>query len=244
MKSRVAFIGIVAIVPGCCGLCGMCSDSTKSSNVRTSGVRAEMRLHSGEGGPTEVSARLRVGGPLSNTFLTVTDGDELTAENGMDKVALVGVRSMIVAPSNEGILPTDSGGRTVTVKFMRPRDTSAPGSTVTMPNGFRVTTPLEGELFGKAHPVVVTWSPTGSDPMDWSFRGACIEDKAGTETVDKGRVEVMLTGARTADGGLATTCNVTIHLSRTRTGVLDPAFGEGGSIVATQDRDRSIRFTP
>jgi hypothetical protein len=245
MKSRVAFIGLVALIPGCCGMCGMCSDSTKSSNVRTSGVNAQMTVHSGESGPTEVSVRVRVGGTFSNTFLTITDGDAIVADNGTDKVSLVGTKGLIAVPSNEGTLPTDSSGRIITVKLVRPHDTSALASTVTMPHGFGFGSPRVGESFDSAHPrIVVTWSPTSSEPVEWSLRGGCINDQSGTDAMDTGRLEATLVAARDADGGIMGPCDVVIHLSRTRTGTLDPAFGEGGSIVAIQDRERTIHFTP
>ena len=245
MKSRVAFIGLCALVPGCCGMCGMCSDSTKSSNVRTSGVNAEMTVRSGESGPTRISVRVRVGGTFSNTFLSIADGDALTAENGTDTVSLVGVTGLIAPPSNEGTLPTDSGGRTITVKFVRPHDVSAIASTVVMPTGFGLVSPRVGELFDSAHPrVVITWSPPSSDPLEWSLHGGCIDEKSGTEAVDTGRVEVTLTAARDRDGGVSGPCDVLVHLVRNRTGKLDPAFGEGGSIIATQERERTIHFTP
>ena len=245
MKSRVAFIGLVALIPGCCGMCGMCSDSTKSSNVRTSGVNAQMTVVSGESGPTQVSVRVRVGGTFSNTFLTIADGDALTADNGTDTVTLASVRGLIAPPSNDGALPTDSGGRTITVKFVRPHDVSAIASTVVMPAGLAFASPRVGERFDSAHPkVVVTWSPPSSDPLEWSLRGGCVDDKSGLEAVDTGRVEVTLTAAHDADGGRLGPCDVTVRLARTRSGKLDPAFGEGGSFVATQERDRIIHFTP
>lgn len=242
MKSRVAFIGLVALIPGCCG---MCSDSTKSSNVRTSGVNAQMTVRSGESGPTQVSVRVRVGGTFSNTFLTITDGDAIVADNGTDKVSLVGVTGLIAPPSNEGTLPTDSSGKIITVKFVRPHDTSALASTVTMPHGLSFGSPRAGDRFDSAHPrVLITWSPTSSDAVEWSLRGGCVDDSAGTEAVDTGRLETTLVATRDADGGLTGPCDVVVRLARTRTGTLDPAFGEGGSIVATQERDRTIHFTP
>lgn len=223
----------------------MCSDSTKSSNVRTSGVNAQMTVISGESGPTQVSVRVRVGGTFSNTFLTLADGDALTADNGTDTVSLAPVTGLIHAPSNDGVLPTDSGGRLITVKFVRPHDTSALASTVVMPLGFAFASPRVGEAFDSAHPkVVVLWSPPVSDPIEWSFRGGCIDDKSGTEAVDTGRLEATLVAARDRDGGLSGPCDVTIHLARSRTGKLDPAYGEGGVISAVQERDRVIRFTP
>jgi hypothetical protein len=245
MKSRVAFIGLVALIPGCCGMCGMCSDSTRSSNVRTSGVNAQMRVHSGEGGPTDVSVGVRVGGNFSNTFLTIADGDELTADNGTDKVSLVGVTGLIAPPSNQGNLPTDSSGRTITIKFVRPHDTSAVASTVVMPRGFTFISPRAGEAFDSAHPrVVATWTPAGSGPVEWSVRGGCVNENSGTEAIDTGRLEITLAAARDADGGVSGPCDVTLHLARSQAGKLDPAFGEGGSIFAIQDRDRTIHFTP
>jgi hypothetical protein len=245
MKSRIAFIGLVALIPGCCGMCGMCSDSTRSSNVRTSGVRAEMIVHSGEAGPTEVFVRVKVGGTFSNTFLTLADGDEIVADNGSDHVSLMGTKGLIAVPSNDGTLPTDSSGRTITVKFMRPHDTSAPASTVTMPHALGFGSPRVGESFDSAHPrVVITWSPTSSEAVEWSLRGGCVDEKSGTDALDTGRVEATLVASRDADGGISGPCDVVVHLARTRTGKLDPAFGEGGSIIATQDRDRTIHFTP
>jgi hypothetical protein len=114
-----------------------------------------------------------------------------------------------------------------------------------MPSSFGFASPRVGEAFDSAHPkVVVTWSPPGSDPLEWSLRGACIDENSGVQAVDTGRVEATLVAARDRDGGVTGPCDVTVHLSRTRTGKLDPAFGEGGSITAIQERDRLIRFTP
>jgi len=223
----------------------MCSDSTKSSNVRTSGVHAEMTVRAAEAGPTQVSVRVRVGGMLSNTFLMLADGDELTAENGVDKVLLGATRGLIATPSNEGTLPGDSGGRTIAVKFTRPHDVSALGSSVVMPLGLRLATPRVGEDFDPAHPkMTITWSPTSSDAIDWFVRGPCVEGYSDRLAVDTGRIDVTLVAARDADGGLAPPCTVNIHLARQRTGTLDPAFGEGGSVVAMQERDQRVTFTP
>lgn len=242
MKPSPALFGVAAFAAGCCG---MCNETTRSENVRTEGLAADITIGARSARETSVSARLRVGGPLSNLYPEIAGGDRLEAVNGAGTVALTLTKPLFGAMTYDGVLPGDSGGRAVAVRFLRATNTSALGTHVDMPASFAVTSPAEDERFSAAQPsLVVTWAPPGRGSLAWSLRGACILDQHGGVPDDRGQLPLVLAAAPTADGGPPMGCKVTLVLERAARGVVDPAFGEGGSISATQTRERSVWFAP
>lgn len=228
------------------GCCGMCNETTRSENVRTEGLAAHITVEAKSARETFVSAKLRVGGPLSNLYPEIGGSDRLEAVNGADTVALTLSKHLLGAMTYDGALPGDSGGRTVAMRFLRVTNTSALGTHVDMPASFAVTSPAEDDHFSAARPsLVVTWAPPLPGSITWVVRGSCIFDQSGGAPDDGGRLPIVLAAAPAPDGGAPrTSCKVTILLERTARGVVDPAFGEGGSITATQTRERSVWFAP
>jgi hypothetical protein len=243
VNARIAIVGVVSLVSGCCGTCGMCSDSTPSTNVRTGGVRSEIDVLAGNG-HTEVVTRLRVGGPLSNTFLDLAPGDRLEAYRGGRAVSLLPRRGMIEPPAFVGTFPGDSSGDAIEVRFARAGDTSA-ASRVVVPPALVVSAPAAGDRYGPSRSTVhVAWSPASSEPIEYSARGACIEPQSGLLSVDRGEVDMRLVPPAELDAGAPAACDVVVRLVREGVGTVDPAFGEGGHTRALQSAERVVRFVP
>src|SRR6187549_863202 len=64
-----------------------CTETVESSDIRTSGVYPEFRVVADGSGTSEASARLKVGGNDSNTFLDLQAGDRIeVSANGETRV--------------------------------------------------------------------------------------------------------------------------------------------------------------
>lgn len=243
MHARPITFALAAGVAGCCG---MCAETTSSENVRTEGMAVEMRVDARGDGKTTVDTILRAGGPLSNLYPQIAGGDRLEVTNGTDTVPLGFGKHVIERPSYFGVLPGDSSGRSIELRFVRATNTTALGTKVVMPPAFAITSPPAGERYSPARSALtVTWTPVGPTPVDWTVEGSCIANERGQLRADTGRLEVALRAAPPPDGGPPHgRCDVVIRLERTARGVVDPAFGHGGSVHATQRRDHAVSFTP
>ena len=246
MRARPAIFGLACFTAGCCG---MCAETTRSENVRTEGMSLHARVDARDGGKkTEISATLRAGGVLSNLFPQVVAPDRIEARVGADAHPLAFAHNMIATPGYVATIPGDAGGQTIEIHFLRSGNTTAAGTRVVMPPGLTITAPRAGETFSPVRPALtITWTSTSPSPLPTSFSvsGACILPRQGDLAPDPGRLDLVLAAAPPPDGGpYPSRCDVTIRLERQQRGTVDPAFGEGGSILASQSRERVIEFTP
>ena len=220
--------------------------SVASTDIKTAGITANLTVTGNPNGSTTVDAPLDVDTNATDT-VQVTGGDTLTAKAGsqsqpMTATDLLGGYSYSAAFSGE-----DDGGTVYTVSFNRTSDVSAPNSTVTMPAPIAISSPASSASFSRATGnIVVDYSPSGGpDPVSWTLGGACINQAGTSLTADPGTFTIVAgsvtvpTGTTTAPGS----CSVTLTISRTRTGTIDPAY-EGGSINATQTQSVSFISTP
>ncbi len=200
-------------------------------------------------GVTEVEAVLRVGGPLSNVTLDLSDGDELvaSADRTSDVLRRKRVLGMI---SYIAELPTDRGGTDLQVALFRPNDVDAPGTYVTLPERIVVRQPEAGDAFSwDGESITVAWSPSrqpGTVLLD--FNGSCGDfDFHTTKELesDPGRAtyaidDLVPAHIRAAANG----CGVDISLTRRIEGVIDRSYGEGGHIVAKRRTGTFVSFVP
>lgn len=244
MRPSPAIFGLACFTAGCCG---MCAETTRSENVRTEGMSLHARVDVRDGVKTEISATLRAGGLLSNLYPQVTAPDRIEARLGGDLVPLVFSKNIIATPAYSGAVSGDAGGKTVEIHFLRSGNTTATGTRVVIPPAMSITAPRAGEVYSPVRPALtVTWTPVAAAAsMVWEVSGSCIVGKHGDLAPDAGRLDVVLAAAPPPDAGrLPARCDVTIRLERQTRGVVDAAFGEGGSIIASQRRERVVEFTP
>jgi hypothetical protein len=215
-----------------------CTQEVESTDVRTSGVFPEIQVTATGSGSSRVEVRLKVGGRASNTFLDLQGPDTLEA-------SAAGLTKTLDSSSLHGYgatFPTEAAG-TFVITFRRgSADVSAPSSTVTLPAPFGVT--LSGTEFSRAtQDVGVTWTPPGSGNMALGLNGSCIRHLS-EDTPDDGSATISRDRITPEEGQSQQNCTVNLSLTRSQSGEVDPAFTEGGTIVARQSRTASFTTMP
>lgn len=215
-----------------------CSEDVDSNDVRTSGIYAEMEVLALGDGRSTVTVTLKPGGRSSNTYLVMEGEDEL--------VATVDDASRALTKDGNGYqseFDVEAGDTEFLIAFQRgPDDVSAMDSSVTLPDPF--TLEAVADSVSRAEPLTVTWSPSGTDEsMHWDLDGDCLFPESGSVN-DSGTLTVESTDYDLHSGSEEETCPARLCLERRRSGQIDPAFGEGGEIVARQRRCVSFSSAP
>jgi hypothetical protein len=230
-------------------------ERVESTDVRTSGIYADLDVVARGDGDSTVSASLRVGGPRSNTYLELVEGDALTAHQGEDETEMDEHSFPLGPVTYDARFEVDDENTPFRIEFAREahdeveencRGGGAPNSFATLPAPFALDGPGADQTFSRADAdIEITWSPNGfRDAMTWTVSGSCIHTESGDISGDPGRVSIERGRLRALDNRQAETCSMTVELVRTRAGAVDPAYGEGGSFSARQVRAISLRSAP
>lgn len=228
LTTLFSLLPLLCVLPAC--------ESIESADLDTSGIWADIDvMHDGDG-TLAVSAELRSGGRRSNTWLQLTDGDQLHAridDGDAQRMRGEELLSRFWYNTHFDSAPDDA---LVTVAFSRVEKDDAPESQVRLPLGFEMTGPRAGQRFGSGDTIAVTWSNESSDRFKLEATGDCIESFEKT-VEDNGRFALSADGftRRGDDPG----CTVAIKASRIRGGRVDSAF-KGGEVRAQQVR--TVRF--
>jgi hypothetical protein len=221
--------------------------SVKSTDIKTAGMSAHMKVVADGTGQTEASAQLNVDTSLTD-FVDLSSGDSLAATVGGKSQTLARNELLGVITYSTAFTGQDAAGTAYTVALTRATDTNAPSSTCTIPGPFSITTPASNASFSRAKDdIAVAYSNGGTqNTMTWSVSGTCINGAAtGTVTADSGTFTITRASITPADSSQASqTCQVTLTLIREGVGQLDPAYGYGGSIVGRQVRSMTFHSTP
>lgn len=244
--SKTKIFGALAVVLLAAGT--GCS-SSQSKDIATDALYANMGVSADGSGTSVVTASLQVGGVTSTDFLDLSPGDSLVATaNGANQqtMARQDLLGAIYYTSTFGI---DTAGTLFQIAFNRtatasmPNPVSAPDSHVTLPAAF--TMQADKSTYSRVtDPIVLTWTNSGqSDPMSYSVYGNCIQTLSNTVS-DTGTTTINAGSLTAQNGQTANNCQITIQLSRSRAGHVDPAYGQGGNINATQVRTVQVLSTP
>lgn len=246
--KKLLMLPFVLIVPAL----GTGCSNTPSSDVATDAIHADIQVLADGSGQSSVIAALKVGNAASNDFVELTDGDALIAYNDTDGQTMA--RNEFAGEVwYQSVFAVDSAGAPFKVSFLRTHTASqqcntvsAPDSHVTLPAPFTITAPAPGASFSRASdPITVTWSGSGEpDPMVIEASGTCINYYSLQVPTDAGTATIPAGSFQPVQGQTGTNCQVTIGISRSRAGVLDTNYGEGGSISAIQHRNLDILSTP
>jgi hypothetical protein len=198
-----------------------CSEQVDSTDVRTTGVYADMSVRA-----------------ASNTHLAMKGADKLTAT--------VGTVTKVLGKSGNVYTTTFDGEAAETqfiVAFTRgPDDISAPNSSMTLPEPFSISG--IAQTVSRQVGFTATWQAgTKGEPMVWVLRGDCLVAQAGSMS-DAGQTVISPSQLITMASQTQATCNASFCLERDRSGILDPAFGEGGVIGAAQIRCAAFLSAP
>jgi hypothetical protein len=226
----------VLVLPGVAA----CTESVDSTDIRTSGIYPEIRISAEGSGDTLVEVQLKVGGRNSNTFLELKGEDRLEATaDGETKV----LRRAGTARYNTSFDVDDAGTQFEVAFFRGTEDENAPRSRAVLPEPFTLSIGVT-EVSRTLNPVPFSWEPEVDDgEMYWFIEGPCILDEDGT-TPDDGEHLIAADQVESFMNDANETCTVELAVSRLAEGYIDPAFTEGGEIVAAQNRRATFVSLP
>ena len=225
--------------------------ATDSNNVRTGGIRANLAVEAKGNGTTDVTATFTVGsGGLGATHLKLKSGDSAAASaNGVRKTlrketdALGGIHY-------ETGFGFDDADTLFTISLDRPNDASAPDSWVRLPEKFEITLPVDNQRFTISDQLTIGWAPSGySSAMKFNFTAKCpagaptttrISNRSAADTGSFNPTIESIIGSAADDLPPGSACRVEMEIARSRSGVLDPGYGEGGLINAAHIRRKSF----
>lgn len=215
-----------------------CTESVESTDVKTTGIYPEIEVVATGNGNSKVTVKLKVGGDDSNTFLDLKGDDTLEASADGETKTLDQS-----GDSYSASFAVDAEGTEFTIAFLRGEDDdSAPESTVVMPAPFDMA--LSASEASRADDdLEYTWEPAGDGDMEWRLDGKCVKLRSGS-TPDDGTNELAAGDIETFDSDKEESCTVKLELTRAQGGDIDPAFTEGGSIVAKHVRSDSFTSVP
>ncbi|MEP6860275.1 MAG: hypothetical protein ABJE66_06635 [Deltaproteobacteria bacterium] len=210
--------------------------------MATDELRADMRIIADGSGQSSVYTWLfthRAGDPpLNEDTIRLVNGDAISVTSSAHTISMQ--ESLFIEYRYDATFDTAAPGQRYEIALARSADTSAPHSTVTLPEPFTPTLPA---AFSRSAPLTITWSPSGSqDPVSVHFIGC--SDVTLQQLADTGTVTLPAGAFTTTGAPMNPTCDLAVEVSRSRLGTLDPAFGQGGSITALQQRMATITSMP
>lgn len=216
-----------------------CTETVESTDVRTSGIYPEFSVTADGSGSTVASARFKVGGNDSNTFLDLQGGDRVDVTVG-DETKRLDSRG---DHRYEATFSVDDPSLEFVFAFMREeQDESAPRSVVSLPIPFTLEMTTTEASRG-ADAVAFAWDSTTTGEVRWEVDGDCIRGDSGA-TPDDGEHSLGSDDVRAKLNDEMETCTVRLGLERRSQGTIDPAFTEGGENFGHQERVRSFTSTP
>jgi hypothetical protein len=237
---------IIAIV-GC--------TSTSSENVTTQGISADIDILANGDGRTVVDVKLQVGsGGLNPTSLRLGPNDSLVATANGVQQTLFEDSSIFGEYSYFTTFDFADDNTVITVAMNRASATSAPNSSVVLPEGFVISSPLITDVFGLGQSIPINWSPSGTSINPEVFVTLTCTLTGGLSMTgsrhinlsgDVGSTTVSVSSVMPF-GTLDTNrlCDGKVTLSRWRSGNLDPNYGEGGQIDAEHARSAQFYVDP
>lgn len=211
-----------------------------SDDLDTDAMEPDINVRSTEGADgSSVSVVLHVG-DSPTTFVELQGDDTLAATAGGQTVTLEG-RELLGVVEYTGNVDTKTAGDVVTIAFTRTEEgkASAPDSNVALTEALALTAPAGGASASRAADLEIAWTSEASDDqvrVDWS--GGCVAP--GSRDVTAGASSLTLEAdsivkreqGENEEEPVPDECDVSLTLSRSRSGTIDSAFG-GGSIKHT-----------
>lgn len=219
-------------------LCVTACTTVDSDNVLTSGLSVQMTATADGRGSVFIRTTFYVENPGKLTYLELEGDDQVMAygPNGARKQLresqLLGTTTYLAEFEEE------DGGSEYVVELSRSIDEGAPDSRITLPQAFSITNIEHGDEPGSEGAIVAEWSPANQgDDMDYQLKGDCIQTKSGSIEGDPGSLTLAKRDLVFLDETtLGPTCKLSLVLTRSRSGVVDPNYGHGGDAVGQQTR--------
>jgi hypothetical protein len=227
------------------GLSAAACTDLQSADLTTAGMSTTMSVTGDGSGQTTVTAQFNVD-DNSTDFVNLSSGDSVIAQVGGQSQTMSESNALGDISYQASFSGEDGSGTVYTIDLQRTNGVSAPSSTVTMPSPFTITSPTSSSIFSRAtSDIVVTYSNAGTDDsMTWSVSGVCVNGANGTVSGDTGTFTIARGNLAPIGGGDTGTCQVTLSMTRSRYGQVDPHYGSGGTITAQHVRSVEFNSTP
>ena len=233
--KRIAVISLALFTATAC-------TSVESSDIKTSGIYADLWAVSDGEGTSYSEAILRVGGATSNTFVTLSEGDDLTATVA-EVTENMTEQNIGEIYSYRADFSTADADVDYVIALERTEDESAPSSVMSLPLPF-VMDPVGSEYSRDDDDIVLTWDNQQSEIMKIWIEGTCIHNQYHDNETDAGIYTISSDSLEPIDPEANANCEIEITLWRSRPGDVDSAYGEGGVAWGYQRRKITTLSTP
>ncbi len=229
-------------------------DKVDSEDIRTSGMFADFYVSASTNNQTRVLAGLRTGTGLFADWIILSPGDTLKAS--IEETSQTLLRNS--GDKYETTFDVNAGGSDVFIAFERSNDVDAPNSWISVPASFNLDAPDANHVFTSGEDISISWTPAVSDKeIEILIFGSCTSNATNEQLsfrwditiADVGIYTVPVDSVLNAQGRQVQfdtdiNCPATLILERQNFGTVDPNFGQGGVISATQSRRINIIFDP
>jgi hypothetical protein len=242
-RTMVPLILLSILLAGC---------GTTTGKHNTSGLHLDATVTSEGKGKTTVTVKIFAGS--SNALMDNGDTLEVTAYGITKRLSNTGSN---FSPEYTTSFDRDDSGETFTFNFKRlVGEVSAPNSNVILPQGFEVTTLIDGQQYSSRDSLQLTWTQDNVN-TEINITGNCSQTDNLTPVVthpisfdissNTGSMPINITEQLLNGSSLAANeaCSVEVKLMRTNIGTADPNFENSSSIVAKQVRTvGTIKIVP
>lgn len=230
-------LALTAAAPAC--------TSVDSSNILTSGMYASIAASTDGSGTTRVTTTLYLEDPGTLDFIELEGGDQLIAYSPDGDSAIMTETQFLGITSYSATFDVDDAGSEFIVELSRTVDDGAPDSRAVLPDAFDILTEPGGSYSRANDDLVIDWDPVAGDDIDLSVSGTCIESYSTAIEGDPGTFTVAAgTFVKPMGSNVPDDCDLTVELTRSTPGTLDPGYGHGGTISGKQVRQIQVGSIP
>jgi hypothetical protein len=208
----------------------------ESANLQTRGMKMFFHATKSGDGRTLIRVHGFDGDSIWSDPIRFSEGDELIGDSGGQSVRLGPGTGRF--GGREAVLEVDAPS--VAIVLHRPVGRAAPRTVIRFPEPFALQrVPPEAS---RARPLTIAWEPRSDDPMHVEARGGCVRAVSQDLPVDRGSFALRLEAI--SEDRSNESCDVSLEVRRSMTGIVDEAFMEGSAAFGHEVRHASFRSSP
>lgn len=230
-----------------------------SADLKTHGMYAKFTAID-SGTSVAVEAKLSTG-PLSTDTISLSSGDNVYATFAGETRRLSENHAILGEYAYKSTFYTGGAEQQITIDFQRQNEVSAPNSYVVLPPDFTITGPTAGTAYSLSNnsTINVTWTPASSYRMGIEFSGACqtssgsamsfnhyysLSSDSGSYAISTDALLQSMVEGKDPPITITSCGNISIEVTRSRSGTVDRNFGKGGYFYGKERRSTYVVLNP